>query len=157
MARNKSKDNPYAISFDKENQRYMVEFKDHNCIIHKIEVSESVYKAFDSFELQDISQIHKYRRHIEHLELTDELLSKRLFEKNITVEETVEKQIMYEELKKAIDQLSDIQKQRIKMYYFENFSLDEIAKKQGTTHQAVSKSIRRGIEELKKNLKNFKF
>lgn len=68
----------------------MVEFKDNNCIVHKIEVSESVYQAFDSFELQDISQIHKYRRHIEHLELTDELLSKRLFEKNITIEEKVE-------------------------------------------------------------------
>ena len=48
---------------------------------------------------------------------------------------------MYEELKKAIDQLSDIQKQRIKMYYFENLSLDEIAKNEGTTHQAISKSI----------------
>lgn len=90
MARNKSKDNPYVISFDKEKQCYMVEFKDNNCIVHKIEVSESVYQAFDSFELQDISQIHKYRRHIEHLELTDELLSKRLFEKNITIEEKVE-------------------------------------------------------------------
>lgn len=135
----------------------MVEFKDNNCIVHKIEVSESVYQAFDSFELQDISQIHKYRRHIEHLELTDELLSKRLFEKNITIEEKVEQQILYEELKKAIEQLSDIQKQRIKVYYFENLSLDEIARKQGTTHQAVSKSIHRGIEELKKSLRNFPY
>ena len=135
----------------------MVEFKDYICTVHKIEVAESVYKAFDSFELEDISQIHKYRRHIEHLELTDELLSKRLFEKSVTIEEKVEKQIMYEELKKAIDQLSDIQKQRIKMYYFENLSLDEIAKKEGTTHQAISKSIHRGLEELKKNLKFFKF
>lgn len=135
----------------------MVEFKDNNCIVHKIEVSESVYQAFDSFELQDISQIHKYRMHIEHLELTDELLSKRLFEKNITIEEKVEQQILYEELKKAIEQLSDIQKQRIKVYYFENLSLDEIARKQGTTHQAVSKSIHRGIEELKKSLRNFPY
>lgn len=135
----------------------MVEFKDNDCIVHKIEVSESVYQAFDSFELQDISQIHKYRRHIEHLELTDELLSKRLFEKNITIEEKVEQQILYEELKKAIEQLSDIQKQRIKVYYFENLSLDEIARKQGTTHQAVSKSIHRGIEELKKSLRNFPY
>ncbi len=153
----KIKDNPYSISYNEEKHCYMVEFKDYKCTVHKIEVAESVYKAFDSFELEDISQIHKYRRHIEHLELTDELLSKRLFEKSVTIEEKVEKQIMYEELKKAIDQLSDIQKQRIKMYYFENLSLDEIAKKEGTTHQAISKSIHRGLEELKKNLKFFKF
>lgn len=43
------------------------------------------------------------------------------------------------------------------MYYFENLSLDEIARKQGTTHQAVSKSIHRGIEELKKSLRNFPY
>ena len=65
----------------------MVEFKDYICTVHKIEVAESVYKAFDSFELEDISQIYKHRRHIEHLELTDELLSKRLFEKSVTIEE----------------------------------------------------------------------
>ncbi len=57
----------------------MVEFKDYICTVHKIEVAESVYKAFDSFELEDISQIHKYRRHIEHLELTDELLTFLIF------------------------------------------------------------------------------
>ena len=77
----KIKDNPYNISYNEEKHCYMIEFKDYKCAVHKIEVAESVYKAFDSFELEDISQIHKYRRHIEHLELTDELLSKRLFEK----------------------------------------------------------------------------
>ena len=64
--RNKSKDNPYTLGFDEEKQMYTVEFMDNKRIIHKVEISEEVYKAFDKFELEDISQIHKYRSHIEH-------------------------------------------------------------------------------------------
>lgn len=40
------------------------------------------------------------------------------------------------------------------MYYFEDMTLDEIALVEKCSHQAVSKSIKKSIEELKKNLKN---
>ena len=59
--RNKSKDNPYTLGFDEDKNVYTVEFMDNMKVIHKVEISEKVYQAFDSFELEDISQIHKYR------------------------------------------------------------------------------------------------
>ena len=62
--------------------------------------------------------------------------------------------MMFEDLRKAINKLSEVQKRRIKMYYFENMNVEEIALIENTTHQAVSKSIRKGIEEIKKIIKN---
>ena len=152
--RNKHRDNPYTLGYDEEKQTYTVEFVDNKKVMHKIAISVEVYKAFDTFELEDISQIHKFRKHIEHSEVYEETLNARMMDKPITIEEEVEEKILMEELKTLIDGLSDTQKRRIKMYYFENMTLEQIAKMEGTTHQAISKSISKGIEEIKKIMKN---
>lgn len=75
--RNKSKDNPYTLSYNKITSSYVVEFRDNKNIIHNVEISDEVYQAFDKFELEDISQIHKYRKHIEHSEVYEESLYHR--------------------------------------------------------------------------------
>lgn len=152
--RNKSKDNPYTLGFDDKKQVYTVEFVDNKKVVHKVEISEKVYQAFDKFELEDISQIHKFRRHIEHSEIFEETLNNRMVDKPITIEEEVEDKLLMEELKQAINQLSDTQKRRVKLYYFEDMTVEDIAALEGTTHQAVSKSIRKAVEEIKKITKN---
>lgn len=70
------------------------------------------------------------------------------------LEEEIEEKIILEEVKKAISNLSEVKKRRIKMYYFDEKTLEEIAEIERTTHQAISKSIRQGIEEIRKNIKN---
>ena len=152
--RNKSKDNPYKLGFDDDRKTYTVEFVDNKKVTHKIAISVEVYKAFDSFELEDISQIHKFRKHIEHSEVYEETLNNRMIHKPTSLEDEVETKIMFEELKEAISRLSDVQKRRIKMYYFEEMTLEQIATVEGATHQAISKSINKGNEEIKKMMKN---
>ena len=126
---------------------YTVEFVDNKKVMHKIAISVELYKAFDSFELEDISQIHKFRKHIEHSEIYEETLNNRMITKPISIEDEVESKIMFEELKYAIDKLTDIQKKRIKMYYFEDMTLEQIAAVEGSTHQAIRKV---SIKESKK-------
>lgn len=152
--RNKSKDNPYKLGFDDDKKTYSVEFIDNKKVIHKIAISVEIYNAFDSFELEDISQIHKFRKHIEHSEVYEETLNNRMIHKPISLEEEVELKILFEEVKQALSKLSDVQKRRIKMYYFEDMTLEQIAAVEGATHQAISKSINKGIEEIKKMMKN---
>lgn len=84
--RNKSNDNPYTLGFDEDKNTYTVEFIDNKNILHKVEISEKVYQAFDKFELEDISQIHKYRKHIEHSEIHEEALEHRMLYKPISIE-----------------------------------------------------------------------
>ncbi|MCI6627406.1 MAG: sigma-70 family RNA polymerase sigma factor [Tenericutes bacterium] len=123
--RNKSNDNPYTLGFDEEKNVYTVEFMDNRKQIHKVEISEKVYQAFDKFELEDISQIHKFRKHIEHSEIFEETLEHRMLNKPITIEDEVEEKILFDDIKNAIDSLPEIQKNRIKKYYFDNKTLEQ--------------------------------
>jgi len=155
-SRNKSKDNPYTLDYIEEKDIYIVAFKDINNILHEIEVSKEVFNAFDRFELEDISQIHKYRKHIEHLEISDELLLHRALNKPKMLEEQIEKKILYEDLRKAINKLPSIQKRRLKKYYFDNKSEYQIAKEEGTTQQSVHIGLDRARKKLEEILIKFK-
>lgn len=154
--RNKSKDNPYTLGFDEEKNIYTVEFKDNKNILHKVEISEKVYKAFDKFELEDISQIHKVRSHIEHSELCDETLNKRMINHNPGVDSIVEEQIIAEEIREGINKLSETQKRRIKMYYFDGLTQQQIADKEKASLRAVQYTLNDALTKLKEILKNLK-
>lgn len=129
--RNKSKDNPYTLDFDEVKNTYTVEFVDNKKVIHKVEISEKVYQAFDKFELEDISQIHKYRKHIEHSEIYEETLNNRMVDNPITIEDEIEQKLLLEDIKEAFNVLTDTQKRRFKMYYFDDMNFKEIASKEG--------------------------
>ena len=152
--RNKSKDNPYILGFDETKKVYTVEFVDNKRVIHKIEISNKVYEAFNKFELEDISQIHKYQRHIEHSEVYEETLNNKVLDKPLGVDEIVENKIVVESLRDAINTLSDTQKRRIKLYYFEYKNLKEIAEIEHCSIMSVKESIDTGITKLKKIIKN---
>lgn len=152
--RRKSKDNPYSLNYNEENNTYKVSFKDGINIFHEIEVSEKIYEAFDKFELEDISQMHKYERHIEHSEIYENTLNSRAVDKPTSLEQEVENKIMVDELKDAINLLSEVQKRRLKMYYFEDMTLKQIADIEGCSPKNVFKSIEQAKENIKKNLKN---
>lgn len=151
--RNKDKYNPYTLEVDEVNEIYTVIFKDSNKIEQRIAVTKEVYDAFDKFELEDISQIHKYRSHIEHSEIFEETLYHRTLNVPISVVDEVENKILQEELRIAINELSDVQKRRLKKYYFDELTLEKIATLENTSHQAISKSILKAIEEIRKKLK----
>ena len=152
--RRKHKDNPYTLEFIEEKNSYRVSFKDVKGKYRRVEVNKEIYQAFDRFELDDLSELNEFDNHIEHSEIYENNLNERAMDKPLGVADIVETMLINEELKKAINELSDIQKRRIKMYYFEDMKVEEIAILENTTHQAVSKSIRKGIEEIKKNIKN---
>ena len=152
--RNKSKDNPYTLGYDEEKQTYTVEFVDNKKVIHRVEISNKVYEAFNKFELEDISQIHKYRKHIEHNEIFDNKLEERMLIKPISIEEKIESKILIEEIRTAINSLPDIQKRRLKKYYFEDMSLEQIANKENCSKVAVKYSIDIALQKISKKFKN---
>lgn len=148
--RRKYRDNPYTLEF-KEN-KYYIRFKDITNNIQTVEVSEEVYKIFDKSELEDISQMHEYERHIEHSELTDITLHRRAKNKSITIEEEIENKIVIEQIKNAFNILTETQKRRIKLYYFEELNFKQIAFIEKCDESSVRESIYKGIEKIKKYL-----
>lgn len=151
--RRKHKDNPYTLEFVEEKNSYRVSFKDVKGKFRRVEVNKEIYQAFDRFELDDLSELNEFDNHIEHSEIYENNLNERAMDKPLGVDEIVETMLINEELKKAINELSDVQKRRIKMYYFEDMTLEDIARVEKTSHQAISKSIIKALAELRKILK----
>ena len=149
--RRKFRDNPYELIIN--NNIYIIKFIDSNKHLQTIEVSPEIFKVFDDSELRDLSEMNEYDNHIEHSEICENTMYKRKVDEEETLEDQIIRKSSYEDLMKAINTLPEIQKRRIKKYYFEDKTLCEIAKEENTTHQAISKSLSNAVEKLKKYLK----
>lgn len=149
--RRKISDNPYTLQVI--NNTYVVIFKDNTYKNHIVEVSEDVFNAMNSFELDDLKELNEFDRHIEHSLLLDEKLYIRAKNKPLDLEDEIIRKSSFENLKKAIDTLPEIQKRRIKKYYFEEKNEYEIAKEENTTQQAINKNLHQAIKKLKEILK----
>ena len=152
--RRKHKDNPYTLK--KVGSKFFVSFKDGMGISQEIEINEKQNNAFNEFELEDLSEMNEFDRHIEHSEIYENNLEKRAKEKTISMEDEFIKQTTFEELKKAIEMLPENQKRRIKNYYFDDLNTYQIARLEGIAHQVVDRSIKKAINNLRKILRNFR-
>ena len=152
--RRKCKDNPYTLNYIEEKNIYTITFKDVKGHLNKVEVSEEVYRVFDKFELQDIKELNEYDRHIEHSEIFENSLESRALNKQIPTDEIVENKINNEKLREAIQELPKVQRERLRKYYFENKTFEEIAKEEKCTKRAIKFSVDIAIEKISKKFKN---
>lgn len=139
--RRKDKYNPYTLH--KENERYYVSFIDSNNKFQKIEISQEVFESFNKFELEDVSQMNEYDRHLEHSEVYEHTLHKKKDSREWSLEEYFENVQITENLHMAISKLPEVQKRRLNKYYFEEKTFDKIALEEGCTYQCVQRSVYR--------------
>lgn len=151
--RRKHKDNPYTINYIESKNIYVVSFKDVKGQLNKIEVSEEVYRVFDKFELQDIKELNEYDRHIEHSEIFENNLEVRAKDKPLSLEDEIIKKATFDELKKAIELLPEVQKRRIKKYYFDDKTQQQIANEEGVDIRAIQYTLNIALKKLKEILK----
>lgn len=148
--RRKYKDNPYTLKTIDNN--YFILFRDGQNIPRMIEVNKDTFDIFNQFELEDLKELNEFDRHIEHKELSEE----SIFNRGVNISESLDDYIIrktsYEELMNAINQLSNTQRRRVKMYYFDELDLKTIAAIEKTSFQMISKSIKQAIKKLKKIL-----
>ena len=151
--RKKDKYNPYTLTITEGH--YYLSFKDGRGNQQNIEIDEMLYQTFDRFELEDISHLNRVSRHIEHSELTEETLNDRAFYKAERIEDIVSESIEYEQLHRAVSELPEVQRRRLKLYFFGELTYEQIAKLEGCTKRAVKFSVDIAVEKLKKNFKIF--
>lgn len=152
--RRKHKDNPYRLLYNDAENKYYVLFKDTKGISKKVEITKDIYQAFNQFELDDLSELNEYDNHIEHNEVYEETLFKRSAFKEEPLDDYVIKKSSYEDLISAIKKLPSIQRQRIKKYYFDEKTMQDIAEEEHCSKVAIKYSLKCAINNLKKNLKN---
>ena len=100
----------------------------------KVENLKTIYKDCPiNDKLKELQQakkeLNEYDRHIEHSEIFENNLEARALNKQIPTDEIVENKINNEKLRDAIQELPKIQRERLKKYYFENKTFEEIESK----------------------------
>lgn len=151
--RRRDKYNPYHIS-ELEGHFY-VSFQDGQGALHEIEISEKLYNVIDSFELEDLSYLNVWDRHLEQSEIYERTLNRRAVKTPPDVEEIVLDKLLIEQLHRAIHELPQKQKRRLVLHYFNGMTFQEIAVKEGCSVRAVEYSVHNAIQSLKKFFKNF--
>ena len=153
--RRRDKDNPYTIlttGIDTATPHYYLTFVDSSNVERCVEIDKPLFDAFDRFELEDISFMHKVDKHYERTEQTEASLNKRAIKPQESVEEIVSQRMEVDKLHQAIARLPEKQRRRLVLYYFGEFTYEQIAEMEGCTISPVKRSIDTAIENLKKVL-----
>ena len=152
-ARRKDKDNPYeifSVGINTNNPHFYVSFEDGQGVQICMEIERALFELLDRFELDDLSFLNKWDRHIEHSELTESTLHARAVADIESVEILAYKEIRNEKLRQEIAKLPETQRRRLVMYYFDGLTYEEIAEREKCTYPAVIKSVKSAISKLKK-------
>lgn len=151
--RYKEYDNPYTLESIEKEELYFIRFRDEKGE-HLVTVSKEVFDVFDESEKQDNNMMVRNSRYIHKYELSDEALSNKMLNNQTSIEDKLISDFEVEELYEAINELSDIQKRRIRKYFFENKTFEEIAKEENCTKMAVKFTVDNALEKISKKLKN---
>jgi len=153
--RRKANDNPYEIftvGIKTDHPHFFVRFTDgageHRCL----EITEELYQALNEFELRDLSFLNEVDNHYEQSALTEASLHERAVSNQKSVEETVLQHLQSERLHSAIAQLPELQRRRLVLYYFGNYTYEQIGEMEGCIKCAVKFSIDIAIRTLKEKM-----
>ena len=153
--RRKDKDNPYEIfttGLGTAQPRYYLAFADGTGAEQCMEISKALFDTFDRFELDDVSFMNEMDRHYERSEQTEASLNRRAAQPQESVEETVFQRVDIETLRQAIAKLPEKQRRRLVLYYFGDFTYEQIAEMEGCKYQTVQDTIYTALKNLKKFL-----
>lgn len=150
--RRKFRDNPYTLESIKDDNIFYIIFKNHTGL-QKICVSEEIFNIFDDSEKYENAKLKEYSIHIEHSEQSEINLNNKNVLYIKSLEEQVIDNIFYIELRKCINELSDVQKRRIIKYYFYDKTLKTIAMEEKCSINAIKHSIDRALETISKRIK----
>jgi len=150
--RRKDQGNPYTIfttGITTDDPHYYISFRDGQGKHHCMEIAQQLYELFNSYELDDLSFLNEVDNHYEHSELTEISLHARAFHPQDDLEAATIRDMEYIRLHAAIGLLPEIQRRRLWLYFFEEFTYEEIAVMEGCTKRAVKFSVDLALQKLK--------
>jgi len=113
-------------------------------------VTREVYEALtETFRKEAHAQQMRDLRHISKEGYAEGATEELAFDSGESLEDIVIRQMELETLQKAMQSLTDAQKERLHLYFFEGLTIREIAERQGVNRNAVWKSIQGIIVQLK--------
>ena len=146
----------YILEYVENENKYYISFKDsagNNC---RLEIEKEIFDVYVTSKKAYTKIKNETSRYLEHSELTDISLYNRSLNKKKDVLDEVVENTLKQQLIKSEKELTDTQRRRIQMYYFEDKTLREIAEIEGCAIMSVKDSLDAAIRILEKKLKKFK-
>ena len=136
----------------RKEKKYFILYQEANYCMEK-EVTVENYKNFQSFKSIYIKEQNIYDRYTEHFELDERVIYQRMEDKHQNdIVDKIYRDILCEKLRNEIDLLSDIQKRRLLLYFYDEYTMREIAEMEHCSPASVKRSLDRAIQILQKKL-----
>jgi RNA polymerase sigma-70 factor (ECF subfamily) len=150
-------ENPYTLRVDETTgiPRYFVSFMDGWGVHRETEISRPVYKEFEDFVRIERNLTRWDERHTERFEQTEKMLSARMKNLPKSLEDTVFDGERNEHLRRAMQQLTEIQRRRFVLYHEFGLTYEQIAKMEGCSFVAVKYSVDKAKKAIRKNFEFF--
>lgn len=117
-----------------------------------VEVSTSVKELLEQSDRQIRTQRRQDRRHLDYVDFIDGLTDAAMRNPQEDIADLIIKMESYQQLYTAINQLSEIQRRRLTLYFVGNLTHRQIAEIEGVNQAAVGHSIKRALNQLCKLL-----
>lgn len=114
-------------------------------------VTKEVYEALtETFRKEAHAQKMRDLRHISKEGYTEGETEDLAFDLDESLEDMVIRQMELETLQKAMQSLTEVQRERLHLYFFEGLTYRQIAEKKGIGEKNVRESITGAIKKIKK-------
>ena len=115
-----------------------------------VEVSTPVKELLEQSDRQIRSQRRQDRRHLDFAVHTDENLDSSLLPAYEDTADLLERLERDAKLYSAISKLTEVQRRRVRLYFFEGLTYSQIARLEGVHYRSVMDSIKQAMKQLAK-------
>lgn len=114
-------------------------------------VTKEVYEALtETFRKEAHAQEMRDLRHVTREGYTEGETEDLVFDSGESLEDMVIRQMELETLQKAMQSLTEVQRERLHLYFFEGLTYRQIGQKKGIVEKNVRESITGAIKKIKK-------
>jgi len=115
----------------------------------EIKVDRQIADYLEYERRREQNQARSDRRHLSDKDIDRNDLDDFIADKPTDFVEEIAKASESETLRRALDSLTDTQRRRVQMYFFDGFSHARIAEFEGVSKAAIGYSINSALEKLK--------
>ena len=142
----------YILEYIENENKYYISFVDSAKAACKIEIDKEIFEIYMQSKKAYIKIKNETSRHFEHTSITENDIYKRATKYDEDLEELILRNISYAELCEAMNELSDMLRRRVLLYYQYDFSLSQIAKIENCSKAAIKYSLDTALKKMKKFL-----
>ena len=143
----------YVLEYNEKTNQYFIYFKDSIGKDCKIEIDEKIFDVYMKSRKAYKKIKNQYLRYEEHSELTELTLYNRSFRVDESIEDIVIQKEIINDFEKIINKIKNPHSKRLKMYIFDDMTIQEIAKKENKNERTIRYSLTKGLTKIRKNKK----